>query len=898
MAIPPPWPRPVSPLQYESLAPEAHHEIYLDDSSSSEDEDRRTAKRRRIEQLGERYLRGYGLEISTARIRGPLGENWKNPWRKIKRKAAVEQETKDTKGPLSKEVPETVHKADPVLATNALKGNQQLQRPESFPKSHEVTHLSPAADQTRQPQKSPPRVQQGAVEDDPFTSTNALKSKDKVEHWLKRDQGIMRSRLTKESEGPLSPTARFTAINTMRTGLSRTVKQPPADPISPQKDQNQEATSKELISSFKPEILDRDLHPHPADTKFIAQNDTTKAKIEPTGQVVEVVIPSVDSLDNGIGHQSSENLIKPPEGKTSSRWNGVVKIRAKRRSSQAVPPSTNLSEFEFRRVARHSDEKHMQLDEKNNTLTSSKAPSQKKVMIASEGHINQPDDTENPPPAQKHEASNGKKHSPSPRRSELQVDSKGYRSISSDPLLQSDKNLPTTDKDAGEKMKPPPLLSLNTETSNKTDTTVTNNLPSAQVVPNPQGPILQNSLPSTKLEFSSKGKNEPQAIEEDRTEDSILYLSTQAAVERAQKKFQAELETPKPHATTMLQRDDSDAVKEQRAEEGPEASTDVSKLSPSYHTPQDPDTQAMLDAISPFDFSTTKKVPLKSADSPKSKPATVTKAHSTKTKKRASFALDAQDSDGTVQSSIRSALKVTKRAGIGGGEDLPSEKHQKGFLDDGIHFGSLDDTPNLNMSTSTEASANAKSSNATNAASKSLPSLSSLLRPGSKTDIAEDLFPTALSTEARNTTFQNRAAPTTTNPTPSSSKLLQDAQPEAHAAPDHRYHRNHLPAAGDSAGPVIDKENDNNGEDKAMGLGLDAFDLEATMDDIGSFLQSWDTEKEAKVVQSASGGEGASVGSGFSGSGSGGVSGRERRDWKKRRWAEKEGARKGVSAKN
>ncbi|KAL9625171.1 MAG: hypothetical protein Q9160_000573 [Pyrenula sp. 1 TL-2023] len=881
MAIPPPWPRPVSPLQYESLAPEPQHEIFLDDSSSDEDEVSRIAKRRRIEQLGQRYLRGYGLEISTARIRGPLGEGWKNPWRRNKRRSALGQGTRDNKMSLSKEVPETVQRTEPALATNVQKGNQQLQRLESNPKSHEVSEDRPIA-QAELPPKLSPHVQQEAIEDDPFISTNTVKSKAKVEHWLKRDQRIMRSRLAKEFEGPQSPTARFTAINTMRTGLSQVANQPLADLTTPPKNQNQnpdqEATPKELASSFQPKISVRDLHPHLVDTRSEAQDDTTEARIGPTVQAVEVVIPSVQALDNDTGDQSNRNAeTSNPDKKALSRRNGVVKIRAKRRSLQAVPPSTNLSEFEFRRVARNNDEKAVQLDERANALISSKAHSQRKIFVASGTDIDQPHDTGNHTPAHTHETANGKKHDPSSKGSEPPVDGRGSGSISSfhsltrDPSLQNGRVLLTANKDADEKMKPPPPPSLSTETSNKTDTTITNNLPSAQIMPYPQGPVMPNSLLSTKLDSGSKANNGPQAIEEEHIEDSILFLSTQAAVERAQKKFQAELETPKPHTTTVLQQGGPDTVKDHMAE-SVGTSTDASKLSPSYHTPDDLNTQAMIDAISPFDFSTTKKVPLKAADSPKCRPTTATKAHPTKNKKRASFALDAQDTDGTVQSSIRTALKVTKRVAAGEG---PTEAHRKSFTDDSIHFSSADGSPKLDMSTSTEASAVANRSNVTKAATSSLPNLSSLLHPAPRIDTAEHAFPTASSTDAR---FTTPAAPTTANPTPSSTRLQQDAQPEAH--------QHHLPAATNDNTPSIAKEIDNGGDV------IDSFDLEATMDDIGSFLQSWDAEKEAKdqVVHSASGSGGESADASASGSTS-------RRDWKRGsgRWAAKG---KGVRTQN
>src|SRR5579859_2478459 len=75
------YPRPVSPLNAEPLRAQPG-DIYLDDSSDSySDSEQRRAKRRRIERLGEGYLRGDGLFIMTASLKGPW-VGWVNPWSK------------------------------------------------------------------------------------------------------------------------------------------------------------------------------------------------------------------------------------------------------------------------------------------------------------------------------------------------------------------------------------------------------------------------------------------------------------------------------------------------------------------------------------------------------------------------------------------------------------------------------------------------------------------------------------------------------------------------------------------------------------------------------------------------------------------------------------------------
>ena len=49
------------------------------------DEVARATKRRRIELLGESYLRGNQLHIASAALKGPFDNGWKNPWKKLRK---------------------------------------------------------------------------------------------------------------------------------------------------------------------------------------------------------------------------------------------------------------------------------------------------------------------------------------------------------------------------------------------------------------------------------------------------------------------------------------------------------------------------------------------------------------------------------------------------------------------------------------------------------------------------------------------------------------------------------------------------------------------------------------------------------------------------------------------
>src|SRR5271163_2052329 len=74
------YPRPVSPLEAEPLPLTKDVVCYYESSDPDVDANQRAAKKRRIERLGERYLRGAGLYIMTATLKGPFNNGWQNPW--------------------------------------------------------------------------------------------------------------------------------------------------------------------------------------------------------------------------------------------------------------------------------------------------------------------------------------------------------------------------------------------------------------------------------------------------------------------------------------------------------------------------------------------------------------------------------------------------------------------------------------------------------------------------------------------------------------------------------------------------------------------------------------------------------------------------------------------------
>lgn len=89
---PPPYPRPVPSIDFDEDPILPGTIVYTNDNETNDNE--RAAKRRRIEANANAYLRGEGLFILSASLRGPFNAGWKNPWapKSKKRKAGAEEE--------------------------------------------------------------------------------------------------------------------------------------------------------------------------------------------------------------------------------------------------------------------------------------------------------------------------------------------------------------------------------------------------------------------------------------------------------------------------------------------------------------------------------------------------------------------------------------------------------------------------------------------------------------------------------------------------------------------------------------------------------------------------------------------------------------------------------------
>ena len=73
--------RALSPVSYEPLEPD-HEDGDFPESNSGDDGAFLARKRRRVENLGRRYLAGEPIFIFSASLKGPFGDGWVNPWGK------------------------------------------------------------------------------------------------------------------------------------------------------------------------------------------------------------------------------------------------------------------------------------------------------------------------------------------------------------------------------------------------------------------------------------------------------------------------------------------------------------------------------------------------------------------------------------------------------------------------------------------------------------------------------------------------------------------------------------------------------------------------------------------------------------------------------------------------
>jgi hypothetical protein len=724
------YPRPVSPLTAEPLRANPS-DIHLDDSSDSHsDGEQRAAKRRRIEKLGEQYLRGDGLFIMTAGLRGPL-IGWVNPWSK---------------------------KSGQRMATRAgmLRQNSREEVPE--------TALTvPARGKNVVPVKSRNRD----IAREPSLQGKVSKgTSDGGENWLKTVEGYNRYTCSARDDSP-TPLHKHDEVRN------------PHHLMSSKK--LQYFTSKPQAATTHPRFPDAILRQPtqdetlgPTPTVLPDTEQDSRAEINPPKrpQSPQSDVPTTLSTTNVPTVQPDPAFMEQRDVRTTKPAGEDKTLKydwkSKRRSVHKLPPSTYLPEFEYRPVAEPL--KSLEKLQEEQTKPSRSLDVKKKpqcLAFASSADM---------PIAQYQSSTNRQADSEKQAGCPTKQCDGSTLKVATEPVTLE--NLIESASMPPRKM-PPPSLSTQTST-----TTTTNAMPSAQVVPAVQ-PLLAESYPSTagKLiepevtpaDNKVSGNHSPSA----KSSESMTNEQHEPRVVTLSKSTMLDANGTNPKHTDNMQRPCSrEGIVPFGAFKSPPAHTAVTE----------PDTQQMLAAITPLGFSTIKKVPLKSINKPT--PATATRAKPVKQKKRASFiAPHTADkiSSGSSQGSIKGALKVSKMVH---GETKIVEGPER--LSQHSLFGKL----GLDMETSDEDGGPGEAEN--------FLGLSSLLR--------SDPHP--------------QGAPVSSGPMPTANTMTSTGSAQQQDAQQELGRRQ--------------------GDGQKAGDGQDDFNLASAMDDLGSFLGTWDTDKEAR----------------------------------------------------
>jgi hypothetical protein len=807
------YPRPVSPLQYEPLYTRPEDVLWEQDSAeerSDHDEGIRAAKRRRIEKAGEAYLRGEPLFILSASIRGPLGEGWVNPWSKYKwRGRVLGSDNLPVQGKV--EVPETVERGG--------RGGT--------PAKHEKDK---AILQKENPTRSAKQVEnsrRSRIHHDPFfANTTSLDNRKTSEvchgqTWLKKDSNAL------TGNGNF-----YTEDNHQQRGDSSSpIRQPgPARRKIP--------LQAERGQRFNNETSDAGSFGGRAETLIqILRRRGNAVKLPMIARRQEVAPaqkpPSASQEDDSCSAnqaQSPPDSI-PPDAAEAHTARQILSPAAEIAEQRLPSPPSEASPVGQDRLQIEP----LPVMETSTSFALTTDPPESLVSAAKDCPINQ-----------------------------QPVD-----------LRQQSEKLDPSELTNAKPSVPPPTLSTATSSA-----TVVGIMPSAQVALTVQAP-LNDSLPCTGDKLSEQ---QDQSQEEG---DRAFSLSTQAAIAATHIQLQNDIITPAAPMAASSTDVNMKPMTHPKSKSGITLFSAFNKRQPNsiFTTTHDsPNTQEMLNAVTPFDLATTvKRVPLTTirpnSDSPTIAAQKAVKNRATKNKKKASFAPPPTDStllstSGSSQGSIKRSLRVSKNGtwaaaiGVSGKPDQGIINSMAGKATTDASFPAFGN-PSLDMKTSFEGDIDSFAYAVT---------------------ADQDMTDPAPSKPATNTTTTHSSKSTSTKQDaqmlPPSTFLYHRVSTDESSAKQLPYHHQGGIAGGGGewgwdfgSGSTPNGENNSTNHDghddkdgqrevdadvypggRGDGAGNEnefqsapppppAFDLSAAMDEVGSFLLSWDTDKEIREME-------------------------------------------------
>ena len=553
-----PFHRPTSPLALETYSSPPNNDIDSDGVLGSDDEldeDARFARRQRIEKLAEAYLQGTPLFILSASLKGPFDQGWVNPWRKRRKPRRSHNGVEGSAGPVVQETdprPRNQFHKSPEGSRDASPSVPPSDAPDEASRVSSKRRKTHKPFQHKQSQVSV-SLQGTPKRTVPWTADTQLNSqlrdssvaRPQDDKWLKRDRKRIGFR---DFDPPTSPTTTLSTRHTdTRNRAARALSARQQSPISSHKSQSPvKADERQPASSPANQ---------PADARhsksIVHFHPSHSAKSSPSKQ---------QSIPPSAGPEAQSDQTGPES------------------SFCVVSSSSQLPKFEYRRRKKRTSDKNRKSfsiqQEEDSPLDVTK--------------------NANKPPQQEPTPSNlsvGYK----PKNGHVQNEQNAQPALTS---TDTHSLVSRFDSHLGQGQ-----LESRTTHGNTSD-----NIPSAQPVPpNPALTDYAPSLHSTALPTASS--------EDDGNTGPDPHLSTQAALLNAQRSFQDGLDSP-----------DEDRLATSGRKRRPSQSSAVSSanshnITPFYRLDKArpdvndgsgkvaaiPSTQYMVDATTPFTFSTEKK---------------------------------------------------------------------------------------------------------------------------------------------------------------------------------------------------------------------------------------------------------------------------------------------------
>lgn len=560
--------RAVSPVTLETCSPSPSEIDPANDLLGSDDElddEERTAKRQRIEKLAEAHLQGRPLFILSASLSGPFENGWKNPWKKNRRRKNATGPNLPARNFKQRNISES---SEPIVVQETDPQPSRLKIPAiSEPRSP----VSLSAGRST-------RWETRALVLDSASPTPARSSKKRPASVLpvarsENDRSISRSSFFANAKDDSLPAVENHTLDGpgSTTWLKRDGKR------------SNFYTASGFPSSPTPKgsrkIVDRDKIPNPS-----FKHSAKKAR------------------DSPIRAQDNSTLVDTPSVSPSKRGSHAVS------SFNVVSSTSQLPRFEYRNHRRH-------VSSPGPKLTSYTAEKSRRIeepsrlLLASISQVDEADKGD------EHDRTNfGAAESPI---KDVQMPDAGPQNNDQQPqqnaqVVQLSKSLRFATDTEG-------VPSTHAEPQPSTEQNSYAEIPSAQQVSGPLG--VSDRMPS--LHSTAVPK---ESIEKNQDTSPDTQLSTQAALMHAQRFFQDDLDSPlnelgvTPLGRRALTEIGNDSLLAQETPLFRPSTSD--RVVPRSFKALDKDkvqalsTQGMIDAASPFTFSSEKKQRLYQAISP------------------------------------------------------------------------------------------------------------------------------------------------------------------------------------------------------------------------------------------------------------------------------------------